>query len=639
MQQVWGVMKIRTLLLLINCVQLDLVSGSWNRKGGLAENVMNYFKEHERAVTNFIAEGTKHFEEEPRDEKNILPEYDFIIVGAGSAGCVLANRLSEFPHWNVLLIEAGGKENYVMDIPLLVAPLQVSEANWKYKLEPSENVCLGMKGRQCLLPRGKVMGGSSTINFMIYTRGNRHDYNLWEKLGNPGWGSEDVLPYFLKLENMTIPDLRRDTKYHSTRGELPVSYAPYHTPLADAFLEAGRAMGYRTVDYNGETQVGFSYLQASMKNGTRWSASRAFLHPIKNRKNLHIKKWSLVTNILIERDTKTAYGVEFFSGKRKYVVRARKEVIVSAGAINSPKLLMLSGIGPVEHLSELDIPLLQDLKVGYNLMDHIGLMTITFVLNQSVALRERDVMKDKAFMEYMSYHTGPLTVPGCMDGIAFYDSENPYDTEGDPDIELLLSAGSIASETNIHKILGVREDIYERFYKPIEQFHTWTALPIILRPKSRGRVFLKSRNAFEKPRIYFDFFQESADMDKLLLGVKKVLELGRTQAFQKYGTRLHDIPIPGCEHSEFGSDDYWRCVLRHYAFPIWHLSGTCKMGPASDRDAVVDSRLRVHGIKRLRVIDSSIIPILPAAHTNAPTMMIAEKGADYIKEDWRLDKF
>jgi choline dehydrogenase len=630
-------MGIRTLLLFINCILFSTASVSWDRKVTLAETVMNYLKEGSEAVKNFVMEGTKHFQEEPQDQKSILPEYDFIIVGAGSAGSVLANRLSEIPDWKVLLVEAGGKENFVMDIPLLLSPLQFSEANWKYKLEPSGNTCLAMKGKQCTVPRGKVMGGSSTINFMIYTRGGKHDYNRWEKLGNPGWGYKDVLPYFLKLENMTIPELKKDDRYHSTRGELPISYAPYHTPLADAFLEAGKEMGHRIVDYNGETQVGFSYVQATMKNGTRCSASRAFLHPIRSRKNLHVKKWSLVTNILIDHNTKTAYGVEFIRDKKKYIVRARKEVIVSGGAINSPQLLMLSGIGPAEHLSELGIPLVQDLKVGYNLMDHIGMMTVSFVLNQSVALRERDLLDGRAFMEYMSYHTGPFSIPGATDGIAYYDSKNPYDPDGDPDLEFMLTASSLVSERFIHKALAVREDIYVKAFKPIEEFHTWTGIPIVLRPKSRGRILLKSRNAFDKPRIYFDFFQESADMEILLSGVKKILQLSRTQAFQKYGSRLHDISIPGCEHLNFGSDDYWLCVLRNFAFPIWHLSGTCKMGPPTDRNAVVDSRLRVYGVKRLRVIDSSIMPVLPAAHTNAPTMMTAEKGADYIKQDWGLN--
>jgi choline dehydrogenase len=630
-------MGLNILTLLIACTQLYSIAVGINIKGEMAGNVIRQLKEATEAAMKFVKEGTIHFEQEPKNEKNILPEYDFIIVGGGSAGCLLANRLSEVLNWEVLLIEAGGKENYIMDVPLATQMLQFTEANWKYLSEPSASVCLGMKSAKCTMPRGKVMGGSSTINYMIYTRGNRYDYDRWEKLGNTGWGYKDVLPYFLKHENMMVPELGEDKLYHATNGELPVSYAPYRTPLADAFLEAGKEMGQNFVDYNGKTQVGFSYLQATIRNGTRWSASRAFLHPIRHRRNLHVSKWSLVTNILIDRDTKTAYGVEFVRDKTKFVVRARKEVIVSAGAINSPQLLMLSGIGPREHLLQLGIPVIRDLKVGYNLMDHIGMMALTFVLNQSVAFTERELFGGKNWVEYMSYHRGPLTVPAGVEAIAFYDSKNPRDPAGDPDIEIMLLAGSISSVSAIHKVLAIRQDIYETVYKPIEKFYTWTPLPIVLKPNSRGRILLKSRNPFHKPRIQFDFFQDTTDLESLLLGLKRSLQLGVTKPFQRYGSRLHDIPIPGCKHFLFGSDDYWRCALRHLAFPIWHLSGTCKMGPALDRSAVVDNRLRVYGVRRLRVVDASIIPVIPAAHTHAPTMMIAEKAVDYIKQDWTQD--
>lgn len=275
-------------------------------------------------VKKFIRERTQHFEQEPEDAANLLPEYDFIIVGAGSAGCVVANRLSEISDCNILLIEAGRPENYAMNIPLLTTFLMLSEANWKYKMEPSSYVCLGMENRQCKLPRGKVVGGSSAINFMIHTRGNRRNYDHWEGKGNPGWGYEDVLPYFLELEEMAIPQIANNTEYHSTQGDVTISYASYRTPLAEAFLEAGRELRHRVVDYNTKTQTGFSFIQTTTRNGTRMSASKAFRHPIKGRKNFHLKKRSQVTKILIDPNTKTAYGVEFVQNNNKYVCLFQK---------------------------------------------------------------------------------------------------------------------------------------------------------------------------------------------------------------------------------------------------------------------------------------------------------------------------
>jgi choline dehydrogenase len=587
-------------------------------------------------LMKFIREGTRHFREEPQDTEAVLPEYDFFIVGAGSAGSVVANRLTANSDWNVLLIEAGHSENFVMDVPIMATLFQFSDANWKYKMEPSNKVCLGMRNRQCSCPRGRVVGGTSVINFMIYTRGHRRDYDHWEELGNSGWGYRNMLPYFMEIENMTISELAKDTRYHSTRGEVAISYAPYRTRLADAFVEAGRELGHMTVDYNGETQTGFSYLQTTTMNGTRWNANRAFLHPIRNRKNFHLMKRSQVTKILIDPSTKTAYGVEFVQDKKKYVVRARREVILSAGAVNSPQLLMLSGVGPKQHLTDLNIPVIQDLSVGFNLMDHPGLIGLTFVVNQSVGLILDEIVNDgSSLAEYLNYHKGPISVPAGCEAIALIDTENPRSVDGDPDLEILFFGASLASDNTFHKSIGVSEDIYKAVYEPIEDTHAWSAVPLTLKPKSRGRIKLKSSDPFKNPLIYYDIFEDPQDLELQLLGVKKIMELSNTEAFKKYGSTLLDYPIPGCKHLEFGSDDYWRCVIRHLAIGIWHLSGTCKMGPSSDPSAVVDERLRVYGIKRLRVIDASIMPVVPTAHTNFPSMAIGAKGADMVIQDWK----
>jgi choline dehydrogenase len=586
-------------------------------------------------MLKYVSDMAKHASEEPRDEINTILEYDFIIVGAGSAGCVVANRLTEVSECDVLLLEAGGEENYIMDIPILAPVMQFTDAKWNYKSMPSNKSCLGLTNRQCMFPRGKVMGGTSVLNFMVHTRGNRRDYDLWEGMGNTGWGYERVLPYFLRSEDIAIPELARNTNYHSTGGYLTVSYPPFHTPLAEAFLEAGKETGQRIIDYNAETQTGFSFLQTTTKNGTRCSASKAFLHPIRKRKNLHVKKRRQVTKILIDPSTKRAFGVEFIHNKKKYTVRARREVILAAGAINSPHLLMLSGIGPKKHLKDMNIPVIQDLKVGYNLMEHVGVIGLTFMVNQSVSLLFESLFEnDKDLIEYFQYRTGPFSMTGGAEALTFFDSENPTHIDGYPDVELLFLGTSIGSLPAIRKVFGISDYVYELVYKPIEKQHSWMLVPIILRPKSRGRVKLSDNNPFHKPLIFPNFFEHTYDLEVLLKGVKKAVELSETNAFKKFGSKFHDTPVPGCESFVLRSDDYWRCMIRHLTLGLYHVSGTCKMGPVSDQEAVVDPRLRVHGINGLRVIDASVVPTIPSAHLNAPTIMIAEKGADLIKEDW-----
>lgn len=520
-----------------------------------------------------------------------------------------------------------------MDMPILANYLQFTETNWKYKTEPSGKFCMGMDNGQCNWPRGKVIGGSSVLNYMIYTRGNHRDYDNWAKMGNTGWSYQDVLPYFKKIENFSIPEFQ-NPKYHGNNGYLSVGYVPYHTKIAEAIVESGIQNGLKYVDYNGPTQTGISYLQVSMRDGVRESSSRAYLHPIKNRPNLHVKKLSMVKKIHIDPVTKQAFALEFVREGIVTTVRATKEIILSAGAINSPQLLMLSGIGPKKHLQQLGIPLVKNLRVGYNLMDHIALGGLTFLINKPYSLRTERLINSENMIQYFNYHKGPMSVPGGCEVLSFHDLEHPEDPDGYPDMELLWQAGSIVSDPLLRKDFGITDEIFDAVYKPIENSETFMVFPMLLRPKSRGRIMLKDSSYHSKPHIYPNYFADPQDMKTIIGGVRMILNITSQPAAQKIGTKLHDIPIPSCKDYVFASDEYFDCMARHFTFTIYHQSGTCKMGPAGDKTAVVDPRLRVHGVRNLRVIDASVMPEIPAAHTNSPTFMIAEKGADMIKEDW-----
>lgn len=450
-----------------------------------------------------------------------------------------------------------------------------------------------------------------------------------------GWDSDEVLKYFLKSEdaNMTL----QDAEFHQKGGLLSISDIPYKSPLATAFIQAGKELGYPVRDINGISQVGFNFHQLTMKNGLRHSTNVAFLHPIYKRKNLHTRKNSQVTRVLFDETGHRAIGVEYYRGKKKYRVFARKEVIISGGAINSPHLLMLSGIGPREHLISKGIKVIKDLPVGRNLMDHVALGGLTFIVNDTNSIKTHRILENpNSLYDFLKHHTGPITIPGGTEALAFFDLNNPNDPNGHPDLELLFINGAVSSDETLKKSFGISDHVYDRVFKKTEEKNAYMVFPMIMRPKSKGWIELKDRNPFRYPAIYPNYFSDESDLDIIVAGVRICQQLSKTNAMRRIDSKIWDIPIPGCEKFQFDSDDYWKCAARHITFTIYHLSGTCKMGPHGDPTAVVDPRLRVHGIKGLRVIDASIMPEVPAAHTNAPTIMIAEKGSDLIKEDWGM---
>ncbi|CAH0394237.1 unnamed protein product [Bemisia tabaci] len=518
----------------------------------------------------------------------LYPEYDFIIVGGGSAGAVLANRLTEIENWNVLLLEAGGDETEISDVPLLAAYLQLSQLDWKYKTEPSDSACLAMKNRRCNWPRGKVIGGSSVLNYMLYVRGNKKDYAHWESLGNPGWGPAEALYYFKKSEDNMNPYLSR-SPFHGTGGYLTITEAPWHTPLAAAFVQAGEEMGYPNRDINGEFQTGFMVAQATLRRGARCSTAKSFLRPARLRPNLHIAMHSHVTRVLINPKTKIAYGVEFSRDEKINIVRARKEVILSAGSINSPQILMLSGIGPKSDLLKLSIPVIQDLKVGHNLQDHVGLGGFTFLINEKISIVQDRIESVPSVLKYAMLGDGPLTVPGGVEALAFVNTKYANETEDYPDIEFHLVSGSTNSDggVQIRKAHGLTDEFYENVFAPINNQDVWSAIPVLLRPKSRGFIKLRSKNPFDYPVIIPNYFKENIDIKVLTEGVENCA--GDEQDEDDAAVRL-EAALPAVPGLRASAHVYGRLLgvhdpplLLHHLPPGGHGQDGALLGPGRRR--------------------------------------------------------
>ncbi|XP_031636386.1 glucose dehydrogenase [FAD, quinone] [Contarinia nasturtii] len=620
---------------------MSAIVGAANAIGGAAVTAANsvgwFIPMLVAAVAYYQYEEIMSPESRPIDipTEHLLDEYDFIIVGGGSAGAVVANRLTEVENWNVLLLEAGGDETEVSDVPLMAGFLQLSPLDWKYKTEPQGTACLAMTGGRCNWPRGKVIGGSSVLNYMLYLRGHKKDYDDWEAMGNTGWGYKEALYYFKKSEDNTNPYLA-STPYHSTGGYLTVGEAPFHTPLAAAFVQAGVEMGYENTDLNGEKGTGFMIAQGTVRRGSRCSSAKAFLRPARLRPNLHIAMHAHVTRLMIDPKTKRAFGVEFIRDRKIHYIRASKEVIVSGGAVNSPQILMLSGIGPKAELAKHKIPLIKDAPVGENLQDHIALGGLTFGVNQEVSIVESRVQSVSTVLQYAVFGQGPLTILGGVEGLAFVKTKYANASDDVPDIEFHFISGSTNSDggNQLRKAHGLTQKFYDAVFSPYNNRDTWSILPMLLRPKSTGSIRLRSRNPFDYPYIYPNYFFDDSDLKTLVEGVKIAVAVSQTNSMQRFGSKLIAYKWPGCAHLESFTDEFWECMIRQYSATVYHPVGTCKMGPYWDSTAVVDPELRVYGVRGLRVIDASIMPKLVGANTNAPVMMIGEKGADMIKEFW-----
>lgn len=535
--------------------------------------------------------------------------YDYIIVGAGSAGCVLANRLSADPANRVLLLEAGERDgNPLFRLPMLMGKLfQSGIYNWHYHTEPEPY----LNDRSLYWPRGKALGGSSTINGMIYVRGNRHDYDRWSQLGLPGWSYEDVLPAFRRSEG----HIQRSDDYHNGDGELTVCRARGKNMLHDVFVEAGTEAGYpANDDFNGAEQEGFGKFDFTIKDGKRWSTSFAFLRPVMSRPNLTVETEALAKRIVVENGR--AVGIEYSQRGRDRTAHAKREVVVASGTVNSPQLLLLSGIGPAEELAEQGIASVHNLPgVGKNLQDHVDCVMV-WECPKPVTLYG-DLRADKLVMSViqgMLFGSGIVTTFPYESG-AFLKSRAGLDA---PDIQLHFMP-ALEKTANLHFPNPFKKK------EAVEANHGFTLRVGPVNPESRGEIKLRSADPSDKPRIRANYLQSDFDLHTMIAGIRMTREIIGQKAFDPYrGKEL----APGPAIDDDAELESW---LRATAMTTFHPVGTCKMG--NDPMAVVDARLKVHGIEGLRVADASIMPIISSGNTNAPAIMIGERAADFILEE------
>ncbi|CAH1285746.1 unnamed protein product [Diabrotica balteata] len=563
--------------------------------------------------------------------------FDFIIVGSGPSGSALASRLTENPNVNVLLLENGEQASILTEIPIIAGAFGSTIYQWGYTTEPQPGFCRGCTNHQIKWEHGNAVGGSTIINYMIYVRGNRRDYDIWADLGNPGWGYDDLLPLFKKIEDVHVAI--KDADYRGTGGPVTVTDVAWRTKVSGHYVEAAQQAGYSYVDYNGKEQLGVSYVQATTRDGRRDSAERAYLRPIRNRKNLKIQIKSKVTKVLIKDNA--AYGVEYSHNGIKHTVYASKEVILSAGALNSPQLLMLSGIGPREDLEALGIEVIKDLPVGKKMYDHATFPGLVYTLNTSVSINTIGEILNLANYPGFLLGRGFFTSIGGVEAINYVHTNVTAGSDPlYPDIELLIIGGSLANDYGVvfRNMFNIPPKIYDAVFKPLENKYTYQCTPVLLHPKSYGSIKLRSNNPFDAPKFYANYFSdpENEDIRRFIVGIREFQRINSYPALQKVGAKLVETPVPGCEKETFNTDKYWECALRTVIASYYHMVATCKMGPETDREAVVDSQLRVYGVKKLRVVDTSVIPIPPSTHNMAPGYVIGEKGAVILKNFYNI---
>ncbi len=527
--------------------------------------------------------------------------FDYVIVGSGTAGSVLANRLTDDPAVSVCVLEAGGSDRHPMiHIPAgFMKTLVDPNVNWCYQAEPSE----GTAGRVVQQPRGKTLGGSSSINGHIFNRGQAMDFDVWAQMGNRGWGYADVLPYFKRFERRQG---QADPKYRGADGDFVVTDIDFKDPLCDHFIEGAVSLGIpRNPDYNGARQEGVTYVQRSIHKRRRMSAARAFLKPAMARKNLQVITGAHATCVLFEQ--RRAVGVEYRHYVGRTRVTARREIILCGGTVNTPQLLQLSGIGPAEWLGEHGIPVVHPLSgVGGNLRDHYAPRVTARVQNASSINQRAKGLRLAG--EVIKYFTGGDSIL-CLQPTLVYVFWKSDESLQNGDLQLTFTPASYKQ--------GVQSEL--------DDFPGVTVAPWQQRPESTGFVKIESSDPFAAPIIQPNYLSHETDQRVIVEGLRLARRLLRTEPLKPY---LVSEEQPG---DELHTDEDLLQFAKERGTTVFHLMGTCKMGLSTDPTAVVDDQLQVHGLESLRVVDASVMPTMPSANTNAPTLMIAEKAADMIR--------
>ncbi|XP_067634955.1 glucose dehydrogenase [FAD, quinone]-like [Eurosta solidaginis] len=555
--------------------------------------------------------------------KNGLDTYDFVVVGAGTAGSVIASRLSENPEWKVLLLEAGANPPQESTIPELYVTLQHTNYTWNYQTVYTDKACLAQANQRCYWPRGKMIGGSNGINTLLHIPGLPRDYDSWMEQGNTDWGWKYVKPYF---EGLLYP-----------KGPLKVSHFLNGTEeeYKELITAAAEELGIPRVDAITEgTEIGFTRLLRAIDHGRRQSTAVAYLGKALKRKNLHVIKNAQVKELNFDESNKKIQSATFVvRNQQELTVNVGKELILTAGSLDSPKLLLLSGVGPSQHLQSLNITVRHDLPVGENLQDHV-FSIIFFKLDEGLASIAETADLDIIY-NYLIHSSGELTGDGLPSLSGFFNTRN--DSSQHPEIQTLHSIFQRNNTAGFQTFLdtyAIQEPYRTTLQNQILKSKILCVGVILLKPESRGQVQLQSNDYNDPPKLISNYFERPGDLKTLVRGVQVKQSFTQTASYRARNVQMLHVPIKECDAYQLWSDDYWRCYVKYFSFTLYHPVGTVKMGPTANKTGCVSTRLKLKGVDNLRVADASIMPVIPGANTNAATMMIAERAAEFVKADW-----